>query len=472
MRKQARRGKTSITIGWLLVLISIFGIIGLVAAVLETSPALGAGSTAAALSNGYTRYQETDPFLVFSGAWHSANSRSYAGGGEKLVSWSSGTMTLAFEGTSLTWLSSANPYAGIAKVTLDGGAGVLVDLYSTMFLNQRPVYTTGAVTEGRHTLTIQWTGKRNARSIGTYVYVDAIDVKGSLSSVTAGMTPTVAPSTSTTVGPTTATTAPATTSTTAAATTSTTVAAMTSPTAAPATSTTAAAATTTTQAPTTTTTVPPTTTTTSAPTTTTTASTTTTTMAPTSTTLAPTTTTTVAPTTTSTTQAANTAGVYSVVSYGAKGDGTTDDANAIQAAVNAAKNAGGGTVYLPAGTYRLYAARTVDPDLAANVELYDKVTVKGAGPGSTIVVADRDFASAFGAVRRSNVTVQDLTLTAGASQQDGVKMGVCTSPVVQNVVAHNIYIGIALYSCTNPVARGCKEYDCCGAGNWIGQGET
>jgi len=205
MRKQARRGKTSITIGWLLVLISIFGIIGLVAAVLETSPALGAGSTAAALSNGYTRYQETDPFLVFSGAWHSANSRSYAGGGEKLVSWSSGTMTLAFEGTSLTWLSSANPYAGIAKVTLDGGAGVLVDLYSTMFLNQRPVYTTGAVTEGRHTLTIQWTGKRNARSIGTYVYVDAIDVKGSLSSVTAGMTPTVAPSTSTTVGPTTAT---------------------------------------------------------------------------------------------------------------------------------------------------------------------------------------------------------------------------------------------------------------------------
>ncbi len=42
---------------------------------------------------------------------------------------------------------------------------------------------------------------------------------------------------------------------------------------------------------------------------------------------------------------------FNVMQYGAKADGTTDDANAIQLAINAAQTAGGGIVYLPAGTY-------------------------------------------------------------------------------------------------------------------------
>jgi hypothetical protein len=39
--------------------------------------------------------------------------------------------------------------------------------------------------------------------------------------------------------------------------------------------------------------------------------------------------------------------------YGATGNGTTDDTAAIQAAIDAANAAGGGTVYVPQGTYRL-----------------------------------------------------------------------------------------------------------------------
>lgn len=40
-----------------------------------------------------------------------------------------------------------------------------------------------------------------------------------------------------------------------------------------------------------------------------------------------------------------------VLAYGATGDGTTDDTAAIQAAIDAAEAAGGGTVFFPAGTY-------------------------------------------------------------------------------------------------------------------------
>lgn len=43
--------------------------------------------------------------------------------------------------------------------------------------------------------------------------------------------------------------------------------------------------------------------------------------------------------------------VYSVIDYGAVHDGVTDDTEAIQAAINACFNGGGGTVYFPNGVY-------------------------------------------------------------------------------------------------------------------------
>lgn len=46
--------------------------------------------------------------------------------------------------------------------------------------------------------------------------------------------------------------------------------------------------------------------------------------------------------------------------YGAKGDGSTDDTSAIQAAINAVEAAGGGTVIFPPGTYKTTAALVMD----------------------------------------------------------------------------------------------------------------
>src|SRR5437016_13701390 len=44
-------------------------------------------------------------------------------------------------------------------------------------------------------------------------------------------------------------------------------------------------------------------------------------------------------------------GVLSVLDFGAKGDGTTDDTAAFQRALDAATKAGGGTVHAPRGNY-------------------------------------------------------------------------------------------------------------------------
>src|SRR5436190_766324 len=45
------------------------------------------------------------------------------------------------------------------------------------------------------------------------------------------------------------------------------------------------------------------------------------------------------------------AGSFDVTSYGAVGDGKTNNTSAIQAALNAASTAGGGTVTIPSGTF-------------------------------------------------------------------------------------------------------------------------
>ena len=63
--------------------------------------------------------------------------------------------------------------------------------------------------------------------------------------------------------------------------------------------------------------------------------------------------------------AAPTIPAYDVRTYGAKGDGTTVDTKAINAAIEAAASAGGGTVYFPPGTYLSGSIR-----LKSNLTLY------------------------------------------------------------------------------------------------------
>jgi polygalacturonase len=70
------------------------------------------------------------------------------------------------------------------------------------------------------------------------------------------------------------------------------------------------------------------------------------------------------------------ASLFDIRTYGAVGDGKALDTNAINAAIAAAAASGGGTVYLPAGTWLTFSIR-----LQSNVELY-------LAQGCTLVAAD------------------------------------------------------------------------------------
>lgn len=70
--------------------------------------------------------------------------------------------------------------------------------------------------------------------------------------------------------------------------------------------------------------------------------------------------------------------VFNVKSYGATGNGTTNDSPYIQLAINAAVTAGGGVVYVPAGTYLINATLTNNRA--------DIVSIVGSGMGSELKI--------------------------------------------------------------------------------------
>lgn len=100
----------------------------------------------------------------------------------------------------------------------------------------------------------------------------------------------------------------------------------------------------------------------------------------------------------------------SVKDFGAVGDGTTDDAAAVQAAIDAVTT-NGGTVYFPAGTYNVIASasRTTAIQLKANVKLL------GAGSNASIIKLSNSPSSYSGKyieIAANFASIQDIKLDA------------------------------------------------------------
>ncbi|HEY3248400.1 MAG TPA: right-handed parallel beta-helix repeat-containing protein [bacterium] len=74
----------------------------------------------------------------------------------------------------------------------------------------------------------------------------------------------------------------------------------------------------------------------------------------------------------------------SITSTGARGDGLTDDTSAIQRALDAVGSAGGGTVTIPAGTFRVTSPPKGDRYYPYVLRVHSNTAVIGSGAGSVI----------------------------------------------------------------------------------------
>jgi len=143
--------------------------------------------------------------------------------------------------------------------------------------------------------------------------------------------------------------------------------------------------------------------------------------------------------------------VLSVKDFGAVGNGTTDDTAAIQAAINAAGAAGGGTVFIPPGSYRVGTLSIITNNITlTGASRHDSRLIYKDATGNTIQlgVNDANGWDAPGKSSGKNLTVRNLTIhqnsgvlrTAGAAII-GWNLYYFT---IQNVIITDWYDGISI----------------------------
>jgi N-acetylmuramoyl-L-alanine amidase len=128
------------------------------------------------------RYEQGDARLEYRGTWTVGSDTSASGGSFRYTDVSGASLTATFNGTHIAWIAKTSPAYGKAKVTVDGGGPVIVDLYSETAQHDQKVWETAALASGVHTVKIAWTGTKNAAASGTSIDLDAVDVTGALTS--------------------------------------------------------------------------------------------------------------------------------------------------------------------------------------------------------------------------------------------------------------------------------------------------
>ena len=128
------------------------------------------------VSAGGGRIQENHPALLYSGTWF-ANASVVHDEGRAVLAMDKGSkVTIAFDGTGVSWIGYRDEWSGVARVYLDGAEKTTVDTYVAPSRARTTLYTITNLPQGAHTLTIEATGARNESARGAWVWVDAFDV--------------------------------------------------------------------------------------------------------------------------------------------------------------------------------------------------------------------------------------------------------------------------------------------------------
>jgi hypothetical protein len=125
---------------------------------------------------GTTRFEETDSSIAYSAGWTQDGSFSGSGGTAAFSTTPGAQATFTFTGPSVSWIGGRASSTGIARISLDGTFLTEVDTYSNTLEVRVSMFAATGLTNTKHTLTIEVTGRQNAAATGDLLVVDAFDV--------------------------------------------------------------------------------------------------------------------------------------------------------------------------------------------------------------------------------------------------------------------------------------------------------
>jgi len=155
---------------------------------------------------------------------------------------------------------------------------------------------------------------------------------------------------------------------------------------------------------------------------------------------------------------------YNVMDFGAKGDGKTNDSDAIQAALNKAGENGGGVVFIPAGSYALHnrliirAGTTLRGDWENPID----TTLNNKNENGTVLMVFADKGKSEGAAFidiLDNAGIKSLTIWYPEQQMDKIESYPFTirqagrySATIENITLVNSYQAIEIGPGNNSLA--------------------
>ncbi len=150
----------------------------------------------------------------------------------------------------------------------------------------------------------------------------------------------------------------------------------------------------------------------------------------------------------------------SVKDFGAVGDGVTDDTEAIRGALDYINSIGGGTVFLPKGTYRR-------PDTSRRLYVYSNTTIEGEGDLSVILHDDTDFNPRNDLMYindATNVTLRNFKVLGTAEQYPNetnqsqcINGNPCSKIRIENVAVEGVrYMAFAFANADDVLFTGCR----------------
>lgn len=132
-----------------------------------------------------------------------------------------------------------------------------------------------------------------------------------------------------------------------------------------------------------------------------------------------------------------------VTAYGAKGDGTTDDTSAIQAAINAVP-AAGGTVHVPSGKYKTTSSLTLPSNVVLAGDGYNSIIDASSVTGINVITATSTSHTVVRGLHIKSTGGTGVFLSNGGVLFNGVSYG-----VVEDCIFENGYYGVILESSTD-----------------------